>query len=175
MSPQFTIDEGAVAIRPMGVADIESLRALALEIWVQHYTPIIGSAQIEYMLEQRYRASVLSEELARSDIWWDLLFVGAQMQGFASYFVEDDRCTLKLDKLYIHPGRQRGGYGRRMLDHVIDKGRALGCRNISLAVNKRNTNAIAAYGKWGFRVEKSVTKDIGGGFVMDDFIMTRDV
>lgn len=164
-----------MTIRPMTTADIEPLRALAREIWVRHYTPIIGSAQIEYMLEQRYRPSVLGDELERSDLGWDLLFVAGSMQGYASYFVEDDRHTLKLDKLYIHPDLQRAGHGRRMLEHVIDKARSLGCTKISLAVNKRNTNAIAAYDKWGFRVEASVVKDIGGGFVMDDFIMVRDV
>lgn len=173
MSPQSTSNEAALTIRPMTVADIEPLRALAREIWVRHYTPIIGSAQIEYMLEQRYRTSVLREELERSDLGWDLLFVAGSMQGYASYFVEDDRHTLKLDKLYIHPDRQRSGYGRRMVEHVIERGRALGCRTLSLAVNKRNANAIAAYTKWGFRVERSVVKDIGSGFVMDDFVMTR--
>lgn len=164
-----------MTIRPMTVADIEPLRALAREIWVRHYTPIIGSAQIEYMLEQRYCPSVLRDEVERSDLGWDLLFVAGSMQGYASYFVENDRQTMKLDKLYIHPDLQRSGHGRRMLEHVIEMGRTLGCRKLALAVNKRNANAIAAYAKWGFRVEQSVVKDIGGGFVMDDFIMARDV
>ena len=164
-----------MTIRPMVVADIEHLRALAREIWVRHYTPIIGIAQIEYMLEQRYCPSVLRAELECGDIGWDLLFVAGAMHGFASYFAEDDGQTLKLDKLYIHPGRQRSGHGQRMLEHVIDEGRALGCTKLSLAVNKRNASAVAAYDKWGFRVEQSVVKDIGGGFVMDDYIMARDL
>jgi ribosomal protein S18 acetylase RimI-like enzyme len=42
-------------------------------------------------------------------------------------------------------------------------------------VNKRNRNAIAAYEKYGFRIVDSVVKDIGGGFVMDDYIMSKDV
>lgn len=162
-------------IRPMTAADIEPLRALAREIWVRHYTPIIGSAQIEYMLAQRYSAVVLSDELARDDMGWDVLFVGEKMQGYASYFVADDRHTLKLDKLYIHPNLQRGGYGRQMLVRVIERARAQGCGMIELAVNKRNVNAISAYEKWGFRIEQSVVKDIGDGFVMDDFIMVKDV
>jgi ribosomal protein S18 acetylase RimI-like enzyme len=40
-----------------------------------------------------------------------------------------------------------------------------------LAVNKHNAQAIAAYRKNGFRVADAVVKDIGGGFVMDDYIM----
>lgn len=175
MSLQSTIDEEPAAIRPMTEADIEPLRALAREIWVRHYTPIIGSAQIEYMLEQRYCPSVLGAELARSDIWWDLLFVAEAMRGYASCFVAAEARMLKLDKLYIHPDLQRGGYGRRMLGHVIERARVLGIGKIALAVNKRNSNAIAAYEKWGFHIEQSVVKDIGNGFVMDDFIMAKEV
>lgn len=175
MNPQSMIDESAVTIRPMTVEDIDPLRALAREIWVRHYTPIIGSAQIEYMLEQRYCPAVLRDELERSDIGWDLLFVAGAMQGYASYFSEDGRDTLKLDKLYVHPDQQRFGHGRRMLEHVIENGRMRGCTKLALAVNKRNANAIVAYAKWGFRVEQSVVKDIGGGFVMDDFIMVKDL
>jgi RimJ/RimL family protein N-acetyltransferase len=51
----------------------------------------------------------------------------------------------------------------------------LGIGKIALAVNKRNSNAIAAYEKWGFHIEQSVVKDIGNGFVMDDFIMAKEV
>jgi RimJ/RimL family protein N-acetyltransferase len=42
-------------------------------------------------------------------------------------------------------------------------------------VNKRNEPAIAAYLKAGFRIEKEAVFDIGGGFVMDDFLMVRPV
>jgi ribosomal protein S18 acetylase RimI-like enzyme len=62
-----------------------------------------------------------------------------------------------------------------MLGHVIERARVLGIGKIALAVNKRNSNAIAAYEKWGFHIERSVVKDIGNGFVMDDFIMAKEV
>jgi ribosomal protein S18 acetylase RimI-like enzyme len=42
-----------------------------------------------------------------------------------------------------------------------------------LAVNKSNRSAISAYLKHGFRVGDAVVKDIGGGFVMDDYIMVK--
>ena len=42
-----------------------------------------------------------------------------------------------------------------------------------LAVNKNNATAIAAYLKHGFRIADAVVKEIGGGFVMDDYIMER--
>jgi ribosomal protein S18 acetylase RimI-like enzyme len=46
---------------------------------------------------------------------------------------------------------------------------------IVLAVNRSNAVAIAAYRKYGFEVCAAHVKDIGGRFVMDDYIMALDL
>ena len=82
---------------------------------------------------------------------------------------------MKLDKLYVHPRHQRCGHGGRLIARARDRARARGCQRLVLAVNRHNLTAIAAYRKHGFGIEEAVVTDIGGGFVMDDFIMARDV
>jgi ribosomal protein S18 acetylase RimI-like enzyme len=82
---------------------------------------------------------------------------------------------MKLDKLYVHPAWQRRGYGRMLIDRAVTVARAYGCDALMLAVNKRNDPAITAYRKHGFTIAESVVKDIGGGFVMDDYVMRLDV
>ena len=42
---------------------------------------------------------------------------------------------------------------------------------IGLRVNIYNTNSIAAYEKFGFKTIAEDVADIGGGYVMDDYIM----
>jgi diamine N-acetyltransferase len=103
------------------------------------------------------------------------LMVGEQMAGFASYFLTGVPGEMKLDKLYVHPRHQRRGYGGRMIARACDTARSRGCSRLMLAVNKGNLAAIAAYLKHGFRVEGAVVKDIGGGFVMDDYVMVKPV
>lgn len=164
-----------VRITALTEADVDSLCALAGEIWRHHYADIIGAAQIEYMLDQRYSPAVVRAELLRGDLWWDRLLVDSKMTGFASYFLTGKAGEMKLDKLYVHQDRQRRGYGRMLLDRAITIARAYGCESIVLAVNKNNRNALAAYAKYGFRVAESAVKDIGGGFVMDDYILRKDV
>ena len=44
-----------------------------------------------------------------------------------------------------------------------------------LSVNKHNTRAIAAYRRNGFVIAESVVTDIGGGFVMDDYVMAKNL
>jgi GNAT superfamily N-acetyltransferase len=158
---------------PLERADIEPLIALAREIWYAHYPAIISTAQVEYMLRQRYDPALLQAELERQDLWWDKLVAWGAMVAFSSYFLVEDGAAMKLDKLYVHPAHQRKGYGAALIARACERGAMRGCKRVTLAVNRRNAIAIAAYLKHGFTVADAVIKDIGGGFVMDDYIMDR--
>jgi len=160
---------------PVETADIAQLTGLAREIWHAHYSAIISAAQIEYMLGQRYNSDVILAELRSDGMWWDKLIVAGGMAGFASYFLTGVPGEMKLDKLYVHPRLQRCGYGGMMIARAGEVARSIGCSRLVLAVNKNNRSAIAAYLKHGFGIANSVVKDIGGGFVMDDYIMVKPV
>ena len=149
--------EAPVRITALTVADIDTVCALAAEIWRAHYPAIISSAQIEYMLAQRYKPLVVREELARGDLWWDKLLVNGRMVGFASYFLLRDTGAMKLDKLYVHPAYQRHGYGRMLVDRAVTMARACGCdalvlaadphagqRVLDIACGSGNTSLVAA-------------------------------
>lgn len=163
-----------VELRALEAGDVGALQRLAHAIWHAHYPSIIGSAQIEYMLAQRYAPEVVLQELQRDDVWWELAILDKHPVGFSSCLLTGEPGELKLDKLYVHPDQQRTGVGRRLLDSVLERARRLGCHRLLLAVNKRNAGAIAAYRRWGFRVEREVITDIGAGFVMDDYCMVRE-
>jgi ribosomal protein S18 acetylase RimI-like enzyme len=162
-----------LAISPLGTEEIDALLALAREIWRAHYPEIIGEAQTEYMLAQRYSPEVVRAELACGEVWWDTLSEDGEMVAFASSFAADEPGAIKLDKLYVHPKRQRKGYGAALMEHTCERAKRLGMSKVLLTVNKHNANAIAAYRKSGFEIAGAVVKDIGGGFVMDDYVMER--
>ena len=44
-----------------------------------------------------------------------------------------------------------------------------------LSVNKRNTKAITAYRRNGYDVADSIVTDIGNGFVMNDYVMAKNL
>lgn len=164
-----------VRIEPLMEAEVERVSALAREIWFAHYPGIISVEQIEYMLAQRYDPALIRSELARDDCWWDVLVRDGGIAGFAACFVGDEPAAMKLDKLYIHPRHQRRGYGGMLVEHVCARAAALGCRRVVLAVNRNNRHAIAAYAKHGFGIREAVVKEIGNGFVMDDYLMVREI
>lgn len=85
-----------LSIAPLGEDDVGALCALAAEIWRQHYPPIIGIAQTEYMLAQRYTPQIVRAELARADVWWDTLSEDGTLRAFASYATMFARHTTML-------------------------------------------------------------------------------
>jgi diamine N-acetyltransferase len=164
-----------LSIAPLAAEEVETLCALARAVWRHHYPPIIGTAQTEYMLAQRYDPEVIRSELTRNAIWWDTLREEDSIVAFASSFPVESGDALKLDKLYVHPTRQRCGYGGVLIEHVCQRAARLKYSRVVLAVNRRNDTAIASYRKHGFEIAEAVVQEIGGGFVMDDFIMQKSV
>ena len=157
-------------IKPARIEDLPKIAELAGKIWRASYPGMISPEQIEFMLEWMYNLKALRTEL-ESGVCFDQLFVGDTLIGFASYGPEAGE--MKLHKLYIDPDRQRHGYGSQLLAHVEQRSAELGFRTLVLGVNKRNTRAISAYEKNGFRIRASVVNEIGNGFVMDDYIMEK--
>ncbi len=160
-------------IRPATEADIPLLRDLARRIWRACYPGIIAPEQIEFMLGWMYSEDEIRAQFA-AKIPWEIAELDCAPIGFLSWQREDDG-RVKISKLYLLPEHQRRGFGRQMLAHICAQALALGAPAVWLQVNKRNERAIAAYLRAGFQIEKEAVFDIGGGFVMDDFLMARSL
>ena len=162
-----------IEILPAGEEHLPALAELAGVIWRQHYPGIISNAQIEHMLGKMYALDTLREEIQSRGIRFYRLLAGGRFGGFASLGSTAAAGVMKLHKLYLLPELHGRGLGSLLLKHCETEARRLGARRLILAVNKRNTKAIAAYQRNGFAVAESVITDFGGGFVMDDFIMAK--
>ena len=162
-----------VLISPVSEPDLEPIARLAREIWYLHYPGIITVRQIDYMLAQRYRPDVIASQIAAQQAWWDKIQAGSFLAGFACYEPGSAAASVKLDKLYVHPKAQRHGFGNALIEHVEACSQARGFSTLYLQVNKGNTGSIAFYRRAGFDVTDSITVDIGGGYVMDDYVMSK--
>ena len=156
-------------------AGLPAISELAGVIWRACYPGIITNEQIDYMLARMYSLDVLRDEIRSQGIRHDLLLVDGKPAGFASYGPTSEPGAMKLYKLYLLPEMHGRGLGSRLLQHVEREVRAGAGRRLILSVNKRNTRAITAYLRNGFITADSVVTDIGGGFVMDDYIMAKEL
>ena len=158
-----------LTIGPVDAADIEPLRTLAQTIWQATYPSLISQAQIDYMLANRYGAPLIREQLDDREQAWRLAKWADNPVGFAHARLEERFC--KLDKLYVHPDFQRRGIGLALLNEIKTFAVTQRATKFFLQVNRGNHAAIAAYQRYGFTIREACVFDIGGGFVMDDFVM----
>lgn len=159
----------AITIRKAERADVPLLAKLADEIWRQHFTPIIGEKQVDYMLDWFQDAEAMEAQMAEGMVYFLAYADDGEAVGYCACKQEPDR--LFLSKLYVKQKYRGQGFGRALFDAAC--GSLLeGRREVYLTVNKHNSRTIAIYKRMGFAVTDSVVSDIGGGFVMDDYIMT---
>jgi GNAT superfamily N-acetyltransferase len=160
-------------IRPLTGAHAATVSAVAREIWYQHYPGIITVRQMEYMLGQRYRPAVIRAQIASGQAWWFGAWIDDVLSGFAACEPGSRSSTMKLDKLYVRLRYRGRGHGRALMEQVQRFACAQGCTEIYLQVNKYNAQSIEFYERNRFIVSDAIRVDIGSGFVMDDYLMTR--
>lgn len=154
--------------------NLPAISQLAGVIWRACYPGIITPDQIEYMLSRMYSLETLREQL-NNHVHYPLLFLNNELVGFASYGTSDDPAVFKLHRLYLHPDCHGRGLGSFLLRHCEQQARNLGGRRLILNVNKRNAKAMAVYRRNGYRIIESVVLDIGNGFVMDDYVLAKEL
>jgi ribosomal protein S18 acetylase RimI-like enzyme len=155
--------------------DLPAVAELAGIIWRKHYPGIIAVEQIEYMLARGYALDALRRFITEEGAGLDLAYVDARLAGFAAYYRLDRPDELKLDKLYVHQDFHGRGVGRSLIAAVEAAAIAQHRATLILSVNKHNVQAIRAYERNGFLVREAVVVDIGGGFVMDDYVMAKQL
>jgi RimJ/RimL family protein N-acetyltransferase len=149
-----------------------AISALAGVIWRECYTPILGAAQVEYMLEKYQSAQQTYIDIEEKNY---ICFTAkdAETRRLIGYCaVIPEKGSFRLSKLYVLKDfRGKGvayGFLEKMMSIYKDH---YGLSKIRLDVNKKNGGAITAFKKIGFEIVGSVKNDIGGGFFMDDYMM----
>jgi RimJ/RimL family protein N-acetyltransferase len=151
---------------------IEIVESLAREIWTEHYTPIIGKGQVEYMLDKFQSRTAISEQIKTGFLYF-LIEEGDQFIGYIGVHPKGDE--LFLSKIYILSSKRGKGYGKKAIRFIETLAKEQGLKKFVLTVNKNNIRSIKAYEKIGFKNLGSVIQDIGNGFIMDDFRMEKTV
>ena len=154
--------------------DIAEVARLAQEIWQEHYLPIIGQYQVDYMLEKFQSRDAITRQIAQKYEYYLVLDRG-QSAGYVGFVPNPGEAKLLLSKIYIRKKLRGRRLGKAALEFVEDICRQRGITTIWLTVNKNNARSIAWYQRMGFTNAGPTVQDIGGEFVMDDFIMEKTI
>lgn len=147
---------------------IQEVAALAEVIWHEHFTPIIGIGQVEYMLDKFQSVPALTAQLEDGYEYYQI-FDNGEFCGYSGIHPENGK--LFLSKLYVKKecrGRHLATKAFQFLKKLCEE---RGLASIWLTCNKHNDNSLAVYRHLGFETVDTQEADIGNGYIMDDYIM----
>ncbi|NOV04348.1 GNAT family N-acetyltransferase [Paenibacillus planticolens] len=153
--------------------EIAEVARLAADIWREYYVSLITLEQIDYMIGKFQAVPAISDQIDHQGYEYYLIQHDGSSVGYMS--AKEEEGKLFLSKFYIgkeHRGRNYASQALAFLEQLC-KDRNLS--HIWLTVNRHNESSIAIYEKKGFRTVREQIADIGNGFVMDDFIMEKEM
>ncbi len=147
------------------------IEELADVIWRKHYIPITGIGQVEHMLKKYQSAEAISKQVEDEGFEYFILTYDKIPVGYISIRKDEDK--LFLSKIYVLSEYRGKKIGKTAMQFIEEKTKAYDLKTIMLTVNKNNTDSIKAYEKLGFVNVCALVKDIGDGYVMDDYQMEK--
>lgn len=149
-------------------SQIRAVADLASIIWNEHFTPIIGEKQVAYMVDKFQSYPALTRQINDGYEYYQF-FDGDNFCGYCGIHPEDGR--LFLSKLYIKKEYRGRHLATQAFEFLKNLCKERGYSAIWLTCNKYNGNSLSIYRHLGFQTTDTQEADIGGGFIMDDYIM----
>jgi len=149
--------------------ELNVVRALAYDIWPRVYDYMISQEQISYMLSTMYDINNLKQQWLEG-VKFVVLEVDGIPQGFVAF--EEKENFIFLQKLYLRPEMQGRGFGKKMLQVALDFAFDSKKPSVELTVN-RNNKYLDFYLNSGFQIKEEKDFDIGCGYFMNDYILSR--
>lgn len=147
---------------------------IAEPIWHKTYGPIIGEDAVRYMVDKFQSVTAINRQLESEGYVYYLVQADGKAAGFIG-LVPHKEGKMFLSKLYISDAFRGAGLPRAAFDFITALSREAELDKIYLTVNKQNAHAIEVYRHFGFYEIDAVVTDIGCGYVMDDYILQKDV
>lgn len=119
------------------------------------------------MLDKFQSAKAMKRQIEQEGYTYLMAVEDGIPVGYTGFKREQER--MFLSKLYVKKEYRNKGISRLMFEEI--RKRSEGLKSIYLTVNKYNDRTIAIYHHMGFVQIDDVVTDIGGGFVMDDYIL----
>lgn len=153
--------------------DISQIQAVAATTWPVAYGKILSAAQIEYMLDLFYSAAALKKSMESQN--YIFAINDGKIVGFCGIEHNfNSTSTTRIHKLYILPETQGLNVGRKFIEYITEIALEQSSNKLSLNVNKYNS-AFHFYKKLGFTTVKEEIIDIGNDYIMDDFVMEKNI
>lgn len=150
---------------------IVQLAKLARTIWYTYFPDIISQSQTEYMVSLFQSEPAIADQIHHDGFTYYFINVDGCAVGYAG--IRATKTELCLSKLYLSKEFRGQGIARVALSFLEKCCAEKSLSLIRLTVNRYNESTIRIYEKMGFEIIRTSVSNIGGGFVMDDYIMEK--
>ena len=151
--------------------EIERMSAMATAIVREHFDPLIGKEQNDYMLSLFQTPGAIAAQLAEGYRYYFVRKDGEDI-GFTAFYPKQD--AMYLSKFYLYRQERAKGYAHAMMEFVESETRKEGLQAVELNVNRFNS-AVQVYEKLGFEIIREEKNEIGHGFIMDDYVFRKQL
>jgi len=165
---------GLIITQVNSAEEIAEVARLAAEIWHEYYVSIITIDQIAYMVQKYQSVEAISDQIRQQGYEYYLIHRNDKVRiGYIAVRQEEEK--LFLSKLYIGKEHRGQGYASRSFAFLDELCKNRNLSHIWLTVNRYNESSISVYANKGFRIVREQIADIGNGFVMDDYVMEKEI
>ncbi|MGN0261443.1 MAG: GNAT family N-acetyltransferase [Eggerthellaceae bacterium] len=176
--------------------DLEYLAKIAREIWMDYWPPIIGREQTEYMIDKFHSVEAMTTDIEEHGYrFWLLRNEQGECVGYTGGAAEivsgnpqEDAAIIHnqvvhnrwkrrffISKVYLFTEQRGKHYSSEVLAFYRKLCEQEGLDAMYLTVNVNNKLGIRAYEGNGFTIVDKHASPIGKGFVMDDYIMAKEI
>lgn len=164
-----------ITIEKASTEDIKTVQAIAKETWAVTFVEILSQSQIGYMLEMMYSTEAIIKQMTEQNHVFFLASEGDKSVGYLSVEANyKGQSKTKIHKIYILPSAQGKGIGKLLIEKATQVAKEHQNQALSLNVN-RNNIAVKFYETVGFTIVGQENIDIGNGFLMEDYIMDKQL
>ncbi len=164
-----------ITITDAFVEDITKIQEIANITWPITYGEILTSEQLDYMLDLIYSDEALKRQIQNKEQLFYLISDSESVIGFIGieHNYKNEAIT-KIHKIYLLPETQGKGYGKVVFNSIEKLALENNSKELLLNVNRFNT-ALNFYKKLGFEIKDTVDIEIGNGYLMEDYVMGKNI
>jgi N-acetylglutamate synthase-like GNAT family acetyltransferase len=157
------------------IADVPRIREIAEITWPVTYSEIITSEQIDFMLNWMYDTTTISNAINSSNQDFIVLIKEGEIIGFSGIEHNyENQLITRIHKLYVLPENQGKNIGLKLFQYAENLTKSMNLNRVFLNVNRFN-KAKNFYEKIGMNICKVEDIEIGNGYLMEDFVMEKNL
>lgn len=163
-----------IEVRPLTREDdLFSVGQLYVDSWQQTYQRILPQRFLDKLTPDRWSAVLHAAPESSLALFEDDVLMGTAMLGFPRGEAREGYG--EIVSLYLLPGAEGRGYGRRLLEASLNHLKAQGCENACLWVMCANSHAILFYAHMGFHPTGSMQQENYGGEMVELMELARPI